>query len=406
MSSPRLLNRSFDPASRGLLARYRAVRAETEARAAALSPEDQQIQSMPDCSPAKWHRAHTTWFFETFLLANEPGYRPFDPAFSYLFNSYYEAVGARHPRPQRGLLTRPSAETVGRYRSHVDAAMAVLLQTDDLAADRADLVELGLNHEEQHQELLLTDIKHAFSLNPLKPSYRETPELAAPLRSRAGWVELPPGIYESGAADDGFAFDNERPRHRHYVHSCRVATRPVTCGEYLEFMAADGYRQAEFWLSDGWATVQREGWEAPLYWRRCEAGGDWLVFRLNGEGPMNPDDPVQHISHYEASAYAAWRGRRLPTEFEWEVAVGLTGLDKMGAGAGWEWTGSAYLPYPGFRTASGAVGEYNGKFMSGQMVLRGASWATPKGHSRPTYRNFFPPAARWQVTGIRLAEDM
>jgi ergothioneine biosynthesis protein EgtB len=254
--------------------------------------------------------------------------------------------------------------------------------------------------------LLLTDIKHAFSLNPLKPVYREAPELSAPLSGRAGWVELPPGIYESGAPEEGFAFDNERPRHRNYIHSCRVAIRAVTCGEYLEFMAADGYRRPEFWLSDGWATVQREGWEAPLYWRRCEDGGDWLVFRLNGEGSVNLDDPVQHVSHYEASAYAAWRGRRLPTEFEWEVAAGFTGLDKMGVGASWEWTGSAYLPYSGFRTAPGAVGEYNGKFMSGQMVLRGASWATPKGHSRPTYRNFFPPAARWQVTGIRLAEDM
>jgi len=405
MSSPSTLNLSFDTASHGLLARYRAVRAETEARAAPLSAEDQQIQSMPDCSPAKWHRAHTTWFFETFILGAEPGYQPFDPAFGYLFNSYYEAVGARHPRPARGMLTRPSAETVGRYRAHVDAAMAALLQQDDLSGDLADLVELGLHHEQQHQELLLTDIKHAFSLNPLRPAYRDAPELSALPPGRAGWVELPPGIYESGAAEDGFAFDNERPRHRHYIHSCRVATRPVTCKDYFEFMAADGYRRPEFWLSDGWATVQREGWEAPLYWTRAD-DGNWSVFRLNGEGPVNMTEPVQHLSHYEASAYAAWRGRRLPTEFEWEVAAGMLGIDKMGAGSVWEWTSSAYLPYPGFRTAPGAVGEYNGKFMSGQMVLRGGSWATPRGHSRQTYRNFFPPAARWQATGLRLAEDM
>jgi ergothioneine biosynthesis protein EgtB len=405
MSSPSLLNRSLDRESRGLLARYRAVRTETEARVAPLSPEDQQIQSMPDCSPAKWHRAHTTWFFETFILGLQPGYEPFDPTFGYLFNSYYETVGARHPRPERGMLTRPSAETVGRYRAHVDAAMAELLRQRELPGALADLVELGLNHEQQHQELLLTDIKHAFWMNPLRPAYGDRTELPVLSPHRAGWVELPPGIYESGAAAEGFAFDNERPRHRHYVHSCRVATRPVTCREFLEFMAADGYRRAEFWLSDGWATVQREGWEAPLYWTRS-GDGDWRVFRLDGEGPLKPDDPVQHVSHYEASAYAAWRGRRLPTELEWEVASALLGFDKMGAGAVWEWTSSAYLPYPGFRTASGAVGEYNGKFMSGQMVLRGASWATPRGHSRSTYRNFFPPAARWQATGLRLAEDM
>jgi ergothioneine biosynthesis protein EgtB len=399
-------NRSLDAAPHSLIARYRMIRAETDARAAPLSAEDQQLQSMPDCSPAKWHRAHTTWFFETFILGAEPGYRPFDPAFAYLFNSYYEAVGARHPRPQRGMISRPTAETVGRYRAHVDAAMAALLQRGDLPSDLAELIELGLHHEQQHQELLLTDIKHAFSLNPLLPAYQDGPELAAYQAGRPGWVELPSGIYEAGASADGFAFDNERPRHRHYVHSCRVATQPVTCRDYLEFMAAGGYRRPEFWLSDGWATVQREGWEAPLYWSRCEDGGDWRVFRLNGEGPMKLDDPVQHVSHYEASAYAAWRGRRLPTELEWEVAAGLAGIDKIGAGAVWEWTSSAYLPFPGFRTAPGAVGEYNGKFMSGQMVLRGASWATPRDHSRPTYRNFFPPHARWQATGLRLAEDM
>ncbi len=359
---------------------------------------------MPDCSPTKWHRAHTTWFFETFVLSQKAGYLPFDPAFGYLFNSYYEAVGSRHPRPERGMLTRPTAEAIGRYRAHVDRAMDEWLEAGPIPVPLAELIELGLHHEQQHQELLLTDIKHAFGLNPTRPAYGAVPERAAPLSGASGWVELPPGIYEAGAGPDGFAFDNERPRHRHYVQSCRVATQPVTCGDYLEFMEAGGYRRAEFWLSDGWAAVQREGWAAPLHWTRGDAG--WHVFRLNGEGPVDPRDPVQHLSHYEASAYAAWRGRRLPTEFEWEAAVTLHGAERMGVGAVWEWTASAYTPYPGFRTAPGAVGEYNGKFMSGQMVLRGSSWATPAGHSRPTYRNFFPPAARWQVSGLRLAEDM
>ncbi len=395
------IDRPLDAARNGLLDAYLAVRDETEARAAPLSPEDQQVQSMPDCSPTKWHRAHTTWFFETFVLSQRDGYVPFDPAFGYLFNSYYEAVGARHPRPERGLLTRPTAEAIGRYRAHVDAAMAAFIADDDLPDGLAELIELGLNHEQQHQELLLTDIKHAFGLNPTRPAYRTDPERA---QAASAWVELPPGIYEAGAGPDGFAFDNERPRHRHYLQSCRVATQPVTCGEYREFIDAGGYLRAEFWLSDGWAAVQREGWAAPLYWTAC--GDGWSIFRLNGEGPFDPAEPVQHISHYEAAAYAAWRGRRLPTEFEWEAAVALQGVERMGVGGVWEWTSSAYSPYPGFRAAPGAVGEYNGKFMSGQMVLRGASWATPPGHSRPTYRNFFPPAARWQVSGLRLAEDM
>jgi ergothioneine biosynthesis protein EgtB len=390
-----------------LLARYASVRAETEARAAPLSPEDQQVQSMPDCSPAKWHRAHTTWFFETFLLADQPGYTPFDPAFAYLFNSYYEAVGPRHPRPARGMLTRPGAEAVGRYRAHVDAAMAALI-AGGLSPEQVDLVALGLNHEQQHQELLLTDIKHAFSLNPARPAYGK-PEFTEPLPAHSGWTEIPPGIYEAGAAPgtgaEGFAFDNERPRHRHYLHSTRIAIRPVTNGEYLEFMAAGGYARAELWLSDGWAAVQAGGWQAPLYWTQCDHGV-WNRFGLDGETAVDPAHPVQHVSFYEASAYAAWRGRRLPTEFEWEAFAAMAGTQRVGIGQVWEWTGSAYLPYPGFQPAPGAVGEYNGKFMSGQMVLRGGSWATPTGHSRPTYRNFFPPAARWQATGLRLAEDM
>jgi ergothioneine biosynthesis protein EgtB len=404
MNQPQPSDRPIAASSDGLISSFRAVRAETEARAAPLSPEDQQVQSMPDCSPTKWHRAHTTWFFETFVLSQAPGYVPFDPDFGYLFNSYYEAVGVRHPRPERGLLTRPTAATIGDYRVHVDRAMAELIGGRDLPDALAELIELGLHHEQQHQELLLTDIKHAFGLNPTRPAYGAAGERSMRLSGKAGWVELPSGIYEAGAGPDGFAFDNERPRHRHYVQSCRVATQPVTSGEYLEFIEAGGYRRPEFWLSDGWAAVQRDGWAAPLCWTACEDG--WRVFRLNGDGPLDLAEPVQHVSHYEASAYAAWRGRRLPTEFEWETAVTLHGADRMGVGAVWEWTSSAYSPFPGFRTAPGAVGEYNGKFMSGQMVLRGASWATPAGHSRPTYRNFFPPPARWQVSGLRLAEDM
>jgi ergothioneine biosynthesis protein EgtB len=404
MSSSRPSDRPVANVAERLLSPFRAVRAETERRAATLSPEDQQIQSMPDCSPTKWHRAHTTWFFETFVLARDTGYAPFDPAFGYLFNSYYEAVGARHPRPARGMLTRPSAQRIGEYRAHVDGAMETLIAAGGLPDELADLIELGLNHEQQHQELLQTDIKHAFSLNPLKPAYGPVAELSQLPDTPAGWVELPPGIYEAGADEIDFAFDNETPRHRHYIHSCRIASRPVTCGEYLEFMEAGGYARPEFWLSDGWATVQREGWAAPLYWTLAQDG--WQVFRLNGEGPLVPDEPAQHLSYYEASAYAAWRGRRLPTEFEWEAAVARHGMERMGVGAVWEWTSSAYAAYPGFHPAPGAVGEYNGKFMSGQMVLRGSSWATPADHSRPTYRNFFPPAARWQASGLRLAEDM
>jgi ergothioneine biosynthesis protein EgtB len=404
MNHPQPSDRPIAASSDGLISSFRTVRAETEARAAPLSPEDQQVQSMPDCSPTKWHRAHTTWFFETFVLSQVPGYVPFDPAFGYLFNSYYEAVGSRHPRPERGLLTRPTTATIGNYRAHVDRAMAALIDGQTMPDTLAELIVLGLHHEQQHQELLLTDIKHAFGLNPTRPAYSAAGERSILLSGMAGWVELPSGIYEAGAGPDGFAFDNERPRHRHYVQSCRVATQPVTCGEYLEFIEAGGYRRPEFWLSDGWAAVQRDGWSAPLYW--TARGDGWRVFRLNGEGALDLAEPVQHVSHYEASAYAAWRGRRLPTEFEWETAVTLHGADRMGVGEVWEWTSSAYSPFPGFRTAPGAVGEYNGKFMSGQMVLRGGSWATPADHSRPTYRNFFPPPARWQVSGLRLAEDM
>jgi ergothioneine biosynthesis protein EgtB len=360
---------------------------------------------MPDCSPAKWHRAHTCWFFETFILSAEPGYRPFDPTFGYLFNSYYEAVGPRHPRPQRGLLSRPSCAEIERYRAHIDGAMERSLEAG-VALETEALIELGLNHEQQHQELLLTDIKHAFWLNPTRPAYmpRSAPEPSnVPPQ---GWATLPAGLYEIGAEEAGFAFDNEGPRHRTYLPGSRVATRPVTNGEYLRFIEVGGYELPEFWLSDGWATVQAEGWRAPLYWIR-EADG-WSVFTLHGMRPVDPAEPVQHVSFYEAAAYATWAGKRLPTEAEWEAA--LSPLAPLFADGGsvhpvpvetaisigqvWDWTASAYAPYPGYKPPAGAVGEYNGKFMSGQMVLRGQSWATPAGHGRPTYRNFFPPAAR------------
>ncbi len=401
--------------------RYRAVRARTEALAARLSPEDQQVQSMADASPTKWHRAHTTWFFETFLLLpHQAGYRVFHERFSHLFNSYYEAVGARIARASRGLLTRPSADEITAYRAHVDAAMAALLEQCTPAV--AALVELGLNHEQQHQELILTDIKHAFSINPLHPAYMATAAVAAQ-RSAASlrWLEIAGGIHDIGHVGAGFSFDNETPRHQALLQPARIASRPVSVGEYLEFIKDGGYRRPEFWLSDGWATVLTEGWQAPLYWE--QQSGAWASYTLHGDAPLRHDEPVCHVSYYEASAYAAWAQQRLPTEQEWEVARRAYGQTAAVAEDQairvhprpladgfdqdvWEWTGSAYLPYAGFRTAAGAVGEYNGKFMINQMVLRGQSCATPPGHARPSYRNFFAPAARWQFSGFRLAEDV
>ncbi|MGE0717377.1 MAG: ergothioneine biosynthesis protein EgtB [Alphaproteobacteria bacterium] len=404
------------PAS-SLLERYFAVRADTERLTAPLSPEDQQIQSMPDASPAKWHRAHTTWFFETFvLMPSGAGYRPFDPAYGYLFNSYYEAVGPRHPRPARGMLTRPSAAEITCYRAHVDDWMARFLPDADQAA--RDLVELGLQHEQQHQELILTDIKHALSLNPLRPAYDPHPSASAETAACGPSIEVEGGIHAIGHDGRGFAFDNEGPLHEVLLRPFRIAPRPVTVGEYLAFIADGGYRRPELWLSEGWATVQAQGWQAPGYWRHDEAGG-WTAFTLHGDRPLAADEPVAHVSLFEAAAYAEWAGKRLPTEFEWEVAARCHGHPAAAEPARfhprahadgfrqdvWEWTASAYLPYPGFRAAPGAVGEYNGKFMSSQMVLRGRSCATAPGHERPTYRNFFPPGARWQFSGFRLAED-
>jgi len=380
-----------------LAQRYREIRAHTEHLAAPLSAEDAQVQSMPDASPVKWHLAHSSWFFETVILAPRPGYRPFDPSYGYLFNSYYEAVGPRHPRPRRGLLTRPSLEAVMAYRAHVDAAMA------DACADPAlaDLIVLGLHHEQQHQELILTDIKHAFFSNPLLPAYSGTKPVPRK-EQKLDWLSIPGGVSFIGHDGSGFCFDNELPRHQVLLRPFRIASRPVTNGEYRAFIGDGGYRRAEFWLSDGWAKVQEEGWEAPLYWLKDDDGsaGD-TVFTLSGVAPLDPNAPALHVSFYEAAAYAAWAGARLPTEFEWEVAAPL-----FDHGDVWEWTRSSYDPYPGFRPLEGQVAEYNGKFMVGQLVLRGGSSATPPGHIRASYRNFFPPAARWQFSGIRLAEDL
>ena len=398
-------NASAAPA--GLAAAYTAVRGHTEALAAGLSPEDQCVQSMPDASPAKWHRAHTTWFFETFLaLPHVPGYRPFDARFGFLFNSYYEAAGARHPRPARGMLTRPSADEVGAYRRAVDAALLGWMPT--AAPDAARLVELGLQHEQQHQELLLTDALHAFAQSPLLPAvipgWREPQAGPGPTR----YVSLPGGIGAMGHREGaGFCFDNEMPRHRVLLAPCRLATRLVRNGEYRTFMEDGGYRQATLWMADGWDAVRQEGWDAPMYWRRDDDDSPWRQMTPGGLCDLDPDAPVRHLSWYEADAYARWAGARLPTEAELEAGHALAGADALAELTGhvWQWTNSAYLPYPGFRAAPGAVGEYNGKFMINAMVLRGGSMATPPGHTRATYRNFFHPAKRWQFTGVRLAVD-
>jgi ergothioneine biosynthesis protein EgtB len=382
---------------------FRIVRAETERRAAPLSPEDQVVQSMPDASPIKWHRAHTTWFFEQFVVApHVPSYRAHDPHFGFLFNSYYVAAGPRHTRANRGLVTRPDAAAVTRYRDHVDAALGNLLADVSPAAFGriAPLIEIGLHHEQQHQELMLTDILHAFSENPTAPVYDSDwrwPQCAAP---RNDWCELPEGIHTVGHQGQGFCFDNETPAHRALVGPVRLARNLVTNGEWLAFMRDKGYARPELWLSDGWATVATEAWSAPGNWR--EIGGKWHVFTLNGLSPVNEEFPVSHVSYYEADAFARWAGKHLPSEFEWEVAARAGELEDA-FGVVWQWTRSAYAPYPAYRPAAGALGEYNGKFMVNQMVLRGSSVATPPGHGRVSYRNFFYPTARWQFTGLRLA---
>lgn len=403
--------------------RYHAVRARSVALVAPLSAEDACVQAMPDTSPAKWHLAHVTWFFETFVLENrEQPFRPFHPAFRELFNSYYNAVGRQFPRPQRGLLTRPSLADVLAYRADVDARMEALIAQAEPAL-RA-LIELGLHHEQQHQELLLMDIKYLLSLNPLAPVYREDPTPVANVCRPVHWHAQPHGIVAIGHHGDGFHFDNETPRHSALLAPHALASRLVSNGEYLGFIRDGGYTRAALWLADGWATRQREDWCAPQYWR--EVDGAWFEFTLTGLRPLDLDAPLCHISHYEADAYAQWAHARLPTEFEWEAAAAGSGIreaeDELQHlhprasaaaekfddlfGAVWQWTRSAYLPYPGFKPPAGAVGEYNGKFMSNQMVLKGSCCATPVGHARASYRNFFYAHQRWAFSGIRLARDV
>jgi ergothioneine biosynthesis protein EgtB len=380
-------------------ARFLAVRKETERRAAPLSAEDQMVQSMPDASPIKWHRAHTTWFLEQFLVEpNRPGYQPYDPRFYFLFNSYYVQAGPRHARFQRGLITRPSTEEVGAYRAHIDALVLDVIATIPESGWEAfrTVLEVGLHHEQQHQELMFTDILHAFAQNPTDPVYDAAWQ--PPRRSgRNEPVALAAGIHAIGHDGRGFGFDNEYPRHDVLLQEGSLGPL-VTNGEWLRFMADGGYSRPELWLSDGWAAVSK-GWTAPGYWR--EIAGAWHTMTLGGLRPVNPDAPVCHVSYFEADAYARWAGADLPTEAEWEVAARSGDLPDA-FGQVWQWTRSAYLAYPGFRAAEGALGEYNGKFMVSQMVLRGSSAATPEGHSRPSYRNFFYPPHRWQFTGLRL----
>ena len=446
-ATERAMQAQRDPTT--LAARFAAIRALSLSLAAPLTPEDQQVQTMADVSPTKWHLAHTTWFFETFLL--QPmlaGYRLFHPRYGYLFNSYYEAVGPRHERTRRGDLSRPSLAEILDYRAHVEAAMNRLLARD-LSTQAMALIELGLNHEQQHQELILMDIKHVFSCNPLAPVYVQAPAAsnerpAAARPAPLAFRDFPGGRYEIGArGEDGFCFDNETPRHTIHLIDYRLATRPVSNGEFLEFIRDGGYREPRHWLADGWAWRRAEGIAQPLYWRG-ETGQQhtaapiesWREFTLTGERPLDPAAPVCHVSYYEADAYARWAGHRLASEGEWEVAAladlaggdleaaanllgsgqwhpapslgktaaGTKGLSQM-FGDVWEWTASAYSAYPGFRPSPGAVGEYNGKFMANQMVLRGGCALTPPGHLRPSYRNFFYPHQRWPMTGIRLASD-
>ena len=381
-----------------LARRLLSIRALTEDLAAPLSADDQTVQSMADVSPTKWHLAHTTWFFEAFVLRRHAaGYRVFDPAYEYLFNSYYEAVGPRHPRRQRGLLSRPGVDEILAYRRHVTDAMTKLLEGG--ASNCQSIVELGLHHEQQHQELILMDIKHVLSMNPLWPAYRPPVAEAAATALPLAWISVTGGLVEIGHDGGGFVFDNEGPRHRVWLEAFALASRPVTNGEYLAFIEDGGYRRPEFWLSAGWDCVNRREWQGPLYWQKKD--GQWVIYTLAGLRVLRPAQPVCHVSFYEAAAFAKWAGKRLPREAEWETAS----ASLQDVGDVWEWTASPYIAYPGYREPAGAIGEYNGKFMASQMVLRGGCVATPPGHVRTTYRNFFPHDARWMFGGIRLAED-
>ncbi len=421
-SSPTLL----DPSLVALAKRFRAVRGATESLCRPLETEDYVVQSMPDASPTRWHLAHTSWFFETLVLKPAfPDYEPLDERFDYLFNSYYNTIGAQFPRPQRGMLTRPTVAEVHEYRAHVDRHVLQLLEGSEVADVPVSVVDVGLHHEQQHQELIVTDLKHLLSMNPIHPVYRESVRSAGRVASFV-WHAFPEGLVHVGYDGQGFAYDNERPRHRTFVERFELASRPVTCGEYLAFMHDGGYHRPEWWLSAGFTTASEEGWTAPLYWVLRD--GRWMIYTLGGLEEIDESEPVCHVSYYEADAYARWAGVRLPTEAEWETAAaavpvrghfvedrrfhpapapasGDASHPVQLFGDVWEWTRSPYTAYPGFRPPDGALGEYNAKFMSGQMVLRGGSCATPRSHIRPTYRNFFQPEARWQFSGIRLARD-
>ena len=419
--------RESAPAARHPTQRFQAIRAATRGLAAPLTAEDCAIQSMTEASPVKWHLAHTTWFFETFILSrHDPQRAPFDAAFRVLFNSYYNAVGERHPRPQRGLLSRPDLDQVLAYRDQVDEEVSDLLERDVLVPELRALVELGMNHEQQHQELILADLKHMLSCNPTRPAYQKTWPLTPISPEQRRWLPLAGGLREIGHGGDGFAFDNEQPRHKVWIEPFEIASLPVTHGELIDFIEDGGYRRPELWLYAGWDTVASRGWTAPMYWER--RGGRWYTFTLHGMAPVERNTPACHLSFYEADALARWAGARLPTEAEWECATEGVPVEgnflESGAlhplalrepapqdtpaqmfGDVWEWTRSDYSPYPRFRPAAGAVGEYNGKFMCNQYVLRGGSCATPGSHIRPTYRNFFAADARWQFSGLRLARD-
>ena len=427
MKEPVPLYTQPQPSECSRATRFMAVRDATRALAAPLSPEDCAIQSMPDASPVKWHLAHTTWFFETFILArHDPARAPFHPAFKVLFNSYYNAVGDKHPRPQRGLLSRPSLDEVLAYRGAVEQEIVALLNANALDAELEALVDLGIQHEQQHQELILTDLKHMLSCNPLKPAYQKNWPLTQIQPGESRWVRVAGGERRIGHEGDGFCFDNETPRHSVWIHDFEIASHPVTNGNFIDFIEDGGYRRPELWLSAGWDAVAARGWDAPLYWEHRE--GRWHTFTLRGMAPVERNTPACHLSFYEADAFARWAGGRLPTEAEWEVAAEKAPVEgnflESGAlhplalreappegelaqvfGDVWEWTRSDYAPYPGFRPAPGAVGEYNGKFMVNQYVLRGGSCATPRSHIRASYRNFFPADARWQFSGLRLARD-